>query len=524
MKIGITVSPEAEGSRLDNILKGAIENCSRSQLQKAIKDGNCQVDGRIAQDPAAKPCAGQKIIVEIREPQARLAPGDGDLQVLWQDEHLAVIVKPAGLTAHPCPSCQNEETLAHRLVARFPELSALDGERPGIVHRLDRDTSGLMLVALNQDAGLKLAKAFAAREIHKQYLALVYGQPADSGECHEPIGRHPALKTRMAVVCKSHGGRDARTAWRALWRAGDISLLAVRIGTGRTHQIRVHLAHVGTPIIGDRVYGNPAAARMAPRQMLHAWRIELAHPVSGKKLAFCAPPPPDFYEAVLNASRRMRRIVVTGNAGSGKSTFCKALAKNGMDTISADAIVAKLYAGKSQATEWIASHLGEDALDGSRAVNKISLFKILESRPDMRRELEKVVHGLVLEEIEKFWRLLEKNGKTFGCAEIPLYFESGFSSLVLPRPYVVGIRCGRAARENRLAASRGWENGKINSIEAWQWPEDRKMAACDEVVVNEGGEAELEKEAKKFLEKAAQKIRDEEHELCERLRHLCGCG
>lgn len=523
MSFVITAIAAASGDRLDVILKNAIPDHSRSQIQKAIRQGMCTVEGKPVLDPSLKLRSGQQITLELPQEETALAPSAKPLQILWRDEHMAVLAKPAGLTVHPCPSCQ-EETLAHRLVAHFPELANQEGQRPGIVHRLDRDTSGLMVIGLTAQARLNLARAFADRQIHKEYLALVAGEPENSGECHDSIGRHPSLKTRMAVIGASHGGRQAHTKWKRLWQGQQAALLAVRIMTGRTHQIRVHLAHHGMPILGDALYAPPAVAAMAPRQMLHAWRIELAHPVSGRLLHFCVPPPADFFDTALAASRFMRRIVVTGNAGCGKSSFCDWLAVNGIPVISADAIVARLYGGKSHATEWIASRLGEDCLTDSGSVNKAVLFEVLRARPDMRRELEKVIHGIVLAEIEDFWQKNAAAGAAAAAAEIPLYFESSFLSKINPRPYAVGISCPQKEREARLAASRGWDQAKISCMEEWQWPENRKMAACDHVIANDGSRDRLAEMAAVFAGEMRQRIQDEEEAVLRILTRLCACA
>jgi len=522
MSIAIVTVPDDAGKRLDAVLKTAMPDFSRAQLQKAIKSGACQVDGKEAGDPAMRLRAGQNIALDMPQKSSKLEPSQNNLEILWRDEHMAVLVKPAGLTVHPCPSCRSE-TLAHRLVAHFPELADQESERPGIVHRLDKDTSGLMIIALTGLAQLKLAKAFADRRIRKQYLALASGSPANAGECHAPLGRHPSIKTRMAAVAASHGGREAHTTWKTLWQGRDIALLAVRIMTGRTHQIRVHLAHMGLPIIGDAVYAPSRIAAMAPRQMLHAWRIDLAHPVTGEPLRFCAPPPSDFFEAALANCRHMRRIVVTGNQGCGKSSFCRFLAANGMPTISADDIVAGLYSRKSPATEWIGAHLGDEALKPGGAVDKGALFKILCERPGMRHELEKAVHGLTLAEIECFWQKKENAGANAACAEIPLYFESGFSALMNPKPYVVGISCAQTERWARLAANRGWSEAKIREIEGWQWPEARKMGACNRVVANNGTPHDLENRANAFLHELDVSMEEEEKQLREKLQTLCDC-
>lgn len=497
MAIEIVVARQEAGKRLDQILTSACPGQSRGTIQKAIKTGCCQLNEQPALNPAQKLKPGQIIAFSLPQVQNTLKPGQNDLEIIWQDEHLAVINKPFGLTVHPCPSCQ-EETLVHKLLAHFPQLAQQDGDRPGIVHRLDKDTSGLIAIALTEKARLALTEAFSRRQIRKEYLALVAGSPSPTGESLAPLGRHPTIKTRMAIVPENHGGRPAHSRWRKLWQGKNIALLAVQIFTGRTHQIRVHLVSQHWPLIGDAVYAPTAIASMAPRQMLHAWRLEFTHPVTGENLHFLQPLPNDFLEIISEQENFWLPIVATGNQGCGKSAFCNDLAQAGFATISADAIVASLYAGKSAATDWIATHLGPEMLTEKGAVNKQALFALLKKKPHLRPELEKVAHGLVAAQIASFWSEQEKQGKDCAVAEIPLYFESDLQKYFNETPYVVGISCPQELRWQRIMANRHWSRAKTELIESWQWPESKKMAACDEVIANNGTEEQLQKQAADF--------------------------
>lgn len=513
----IIVAPHEAGMRLDVLLREEAPEQSRSTIQKAIRSGCCWCDDQLIQDPSTKAKVGQRLVLELPRTVCQLEASTGELEILWRDDQLAVCAKPPGLTVHPCPSCQ-KETLVNRLISHFPELAAQGGERPGIVHRLDKDTSGLILIALTEQSRLRLTEAFSERQIKKEYLALVAGIAPETGICEEPVGRHPSLKTRMAVVAENHGGRTARTAWQRLWHNDRISLLRVAIATGRTHQIRVHMAHMGHPVIGDAVYAPKAVAAQAPRQMLHAWQIEFAHPFSNEKLHFCAPPPEDFFTAALANTRQLQKIVVTGNQGCGKSSFCRALASLGLPMISADEIVAEMYAHKSAATEWIRTHLGEEAIAPDNSVNKPELFRILQERPELKREFETAIHGLVLAEIEQFWQA--SRDRKAAVAEIPLYFESGYQNLM--DPLVIGVSCPEEIRWRRIAENRHWDLAKIETLESWQWPEERKMAACNQVISNTGAPEDLEKAAVGFVHDMKKMDCLAVKALLAHLQELCG--
>lgn len=506
-----TFTVEEGRIRLDRFLGEALreQDVSREKVKRAIREGGCLVDGAPCSDASAKVRAGQCVVLRMESEPSRVEPEEGELTVLYQDGYLAVINKPAGLTVHPAPSCP-EGTLVHRLVARFPSLRAQEGFRPGIVHRLDKDTSGLICVALTEEARLRLAEAFAERRIRKEYLALVRGVPQNAGLVDAPLGRHPTVKVKVAVV---KNGKEARSEWRVLHKGREYALLAVRIHTGRTHQIRVHMAHIGNPLWGDALYGRGGQATSwgavqcpdpAPRQMLHAWHLSFIHPFTGQTLAFTCPPPPDFLDTALHLERRMRRVVVTGVAGCGKSLFMRMLAEEGVATWSADAAVIRLYEPGQEA--WLALRrrygdrfVPDDRTPVDRKALAAALLPSAEGGIDVR-ELESLLHPLVLDDLERFWAREEAAGRPCAVAEVPLWFESGWSrKQAEATPYVVGIACEQEERCRRLLEVRGWSPALLAHMDGLQWTQERKMAACDRVIANSGTEEELRAQARAFV-------------------------
>jgi 23S rRNA pseudouridine1911/1915/1917 synthase len=298
----------AAGLRLDQALAAALPQYSRSRLQRWIRAGAVTVGGTAAL-VRSRVHGGEQVVVAAEfAPDLSVAAEAIPLQIVYQDEALYVLDKPAGLVVHPGAG-NREHTLQNALLAHEPALASVP--RAGLVHRLDKDTSGVMMVARTPEAHTALAAQLAAREVGREYLALVLGRPTGGARISEPIGRHRSARTRMAVRMD---GRPSVTHYRIEERFAAHTLLRVRLETGRTHQIRVHLAHVGLPIVGDPLYGGRrrlvggdsggvnAALRGFPRQALHAQRLHLTHPLSGRHLTFEAAPPQDF-ESLLAALR-----------------------------------------------------------------------------------------------------------------------------------------------------------------------------------------------------------------------------
>mgnify|MGYP003608510429 CR=1 FL=1 len=295
------VVPDGAEGRLDAWLAANAEGLSRARLQALIKEGHVTCEGA-AVKANAKPKPGQIIEISVPAPVSAVpAPEEIPLDILYEDGDCLVLNKPAGLVVHPAPG-HAAGTLVNALLHHCRDLGGVGGvERPGIVHRLDKDTSGLMVVAKNDAAMAGLVRLFQTGGIIKEYLALVHGAPAKpSGTVSSLIGRHPENRKKMAVV--KRGGKQAVTHYAVERRLGAISLVRCRIETGRTHQIRVHMQSLGCPVVGDALYGRPAADKRLPhapgRQMLHAARLSFAHPVTGRALAFEAPPPEDFLHVI----------------------------------------------------------------------------------------------------------------------------------------------------------------------------------------------------------------------------------
>jgi 23S rRNA pseudouridine1911/1915/1917 synthase len=304
----------AAGQRLDQALAAALPQYSRASLQRWIRTGAVLVQGRTVR-PRDRVRGGEQVVLEAAFPAATgIAAQPLALDIVYQDEAMLVLNKPPGLVVHPGAG-NREHTLQNALLAHEPALARV--ARAGIVHRLDKDTSGLLIIARTPIAHTQLVAALARREITREYLALCVGSPTGGGRIDEPIGRHRSVRTRMAV---RGDGRAAVTHYRIEERIGAHTLLRVRLETGRTHQIRVHLAHVGLPVVGDPVYGGRArqvagadaglraALQAFRRQALHAQRLQLRHPLHGETLRLEAALPPDL-ESLL---ARLRTAVAHG--------------------------------------------------------------------------------------------------------------------------------------------------------------------------------------------------------------------
>jgi len=291
--------------RVDRYVAQEAPDLSRSLVQKLLQEGRVTVGGQVPK-ASYRVQAGDEIIVHVPPPESTEVRAEAiPLSVVYEDSNIVVVDKPAGMVVHPAHG-HHSGTLVNALLAHCPDLTGIGGEiRPGIVHRLDKDTSGLLIVAKNDEAYHHLQSQFQARLVHKTYLALVEGVPdAAHGIIDAPIGRDPQHRQRMAIVTQpSRRGREARTEYRIVEYFPQHALVEAEPVTGRTHQIRIHLAFIGHPIVGDRVYGFRKQRLALSRQFLHAARIAFTLPGSGQPIELASPLPADL-EAVLQGLRR----------------------------------------------------------------------------------------------------------------------------------------------------------------------------------------------------------------------------
>lgn len=300
--VQISVSPGWEGHRLDFLISQEL-GLSRSYATKLIRMGRVMVSWSDRVKPALKVQTGGSVSVDLPPPEdLELQPEDVPFQVVYEDQDIVVVNKPAGLVVHPAPG-HWRGTLVHGLLYRYPEMMELNGvRRPGIVHRLDGTTSGLMVVARNGLAMESLIRSFKGRVVEKVYIAAVSGSPCPKeGEIRFPIGRDPGNRKRMAPV---DWGRDAHTTYRTLWSQGGYSLLLCQIKTGRTHQIRVHMNAIGHPLVGDRLYGGACPQGWGlERVFLHSWRLSFQHPRTAEMMSFVCPLPDELIKFIVQVRR-----------------------------------------------------------------------------------------------------------------------------------------------------------------------------------------------------------------------------
>jgi 23S rRNA pseudouridine1911/1915/1917 synthase len=308
------VDEDDSGERLDAFLSAQLPELSRSRIQKAIRAGDVIVDGAPSLKPAQKVREGEEVRLAFSPPKPlQITPEHIPLDIVYEDDELLVVNKAPGMVVHPAPGHETG-TLVHALLGHCTSLSGIGGVlRPGIVHRLDAGTSGLLVVAKSDEAHISLSRQLMERTVSRIYCALVWGElPGSTGTIDMPIGRSPGDRKKMAVL--SEGGKEAQTTYYAVDTFGPFQYIRLKLGTGRTHQIRVHLSRIGHPVLGDPVYGGRKSRRgmlsgasaaiaeralgMIDRQALHAEELSFIHPATGKLMAFTAPLPDDFKEVM----------------------------------------------------------------------------------------------------------------------------------------------------------------------------------------------------------------------------------
>ena len=299
--VRLVVAGDSARVRLDRFLANKLPALSRSRIQQLIRDGFVRLNGKTARP---RDIVRLDDLVDLKEPPPKAMetrPEAIPLDILFEDRDLIVINKSPGMVVHPGAG-NPEHTLVNALLHHCPALSGIGGvERPGIVHRLDKDTSGCIVVAKNDETHRALSAQFAARTVEKTYLALVAGKlRRNAGTIEARIGRHRVHRQRMSVTLRD--GREAKTEYRAIRSSPEMSLVECRLHSGRTHQIRVHLHHIGHPVLGDKIYA-PKQTRNFPRQMLHSWKLGFQHPRSAEWQGFEAPLPDDFSNILARLSQ-----------------------------------------------------------------------------------------------------------------------------------------------------------------------------------------------------------------------------
>lgn len=510
-----TVDHSDIGIRLDKFWARELadEGVSRGKVKQWIESGLALVNGDPVTKGKHKLLGGEDVAIGAGKPapgESDAQPVEGDLDVVFEDDNVVVIDKSAGLTTHPAPG-EPGPTLVNYLLHDYPDMapasSGMDGVRPGIVHRLDKDTSGLIAAVRTEADRLTLASDFAERRVSKVYLAIVHGKPAQpSGTIEAPIGRHPSQKTKMAVVEK--GGREAVSDYRVLWTGPRelASLVAVRIHTGRTHQIRVHMAHIGHPLLGDQPYGSrenidwsrrsDRLASLAPRQMLHAFYLSFNHPAKDERVTLWKQPSEDFCELLGGLTRECLRVGIVGMPGCGKSALIGALRDKGAPVFSADESVARLYGPGGDGAAMIQQRFGGVYTLEDGSVDKPALFAAMRESDGLRHEIMDLIHPMVRHECEEFFKA--NRDKPAAYAEIPLLLEGGWHE----RGHVdvvAGVRCPAEKRIGELRKLRGLDEETLAVFDSWQWAEAKKLAACDIHLDNDKGLGELADEADRLL-------------------------
>ena len=486
-------------TRLDKVLRTILESkgISREKIKQYIQQGYVYVNGTVCTHISKKIAHSDTIDISIPEEHSLLTQEEGILDVIYEDPSFIIINKPASLVVHPCISTPHG-TLLQRALFHYPELAQMSGERPAIVHRLDKDTTGLLLLARTEQARYALIQAFSERTITKHYLAFVEGLSPEHNVIEEPIGRDSTRKTRM---CVSPHGKPAYTEYTriATFPQGrlpyPVSLLHIRIATGRTHQIRVHLSHTGFPILGDTLYG--AHHSFVQRPLLHACTLEFNHPITGESLHYSQMPPLDFEETYSTLSTQSIHIVLTGSAGSGKSTVLQQYIDAGIPCCSADDIIDELYSKGNSIWHYLKQSYGSRFLNTDDTVNKAKVLEAMSTSTHYKEEIERVIHSFLIEAIHLFWQ--EHITSPYTVLEIPLYFESALFRKNCPTDLVITVHSPQEIRKKRMR-EKGWSDEKIDYVIENQYSDAYKNEHADYVIENTSHHTVLQEEITNSLE------------------------
>ncbi len=490
--------------RLDAFLAQNLQ-ISRAQATKAILSSSCLVNSKeVKRNYILK--YGDIVEYTAQAERNELIPEEGDLDILYQDNDYVIINKPPNLTVHPAPS-QEEGTLVHILLKHFPQMQEMEGLRPGIVHRIDKDTSGIIVIALHDMARRALSELFELREVHKEYIALVHNTPPKEGLIDLPIGRHEKYKTKMAVTSESKG-KHALTEYQVIHadKERNYALLAVKIHTGRTHQIRVHFSHAGYPLLGDKLYtakiNKPlpkAISNYATRQMLHASKICFTQPLTGKEIEITCPMPEDMKKCLEKLKSKLKRTILTGSVGSGKSSALKIYNSMGYSTFSADEYVKSLYEADGAGTFLLYRLFGDDILNAQNGIDKAKLFTLMQEEEN-KIKIEKILHPLVFRAMQDFFVECEEKGEDIAFAEIPLYFESTLFTQEEKKKYkVITFFTEDNIRKERLL-KRNVNKEILAVLDSWQMPIEEKKKKADYTIDNSKDFEDLENKCKEIVE------------------------
>jgi len=486
------VGEEDSRSRMDRLVLKHFpgDPPPRSVVQSWIRQGLVLLDGAPCFKASQSVVPGQEVFVRAWMALNDPLPMKGALEEVYKDDHILVLNKQAGVSVHPAPSL-DEPTLVNYLLQKYPQLMKnFSGDRPGIVHRLDRDTSGLMVVALEPDSAAILSRSFHDRKVGKEYLAMVNGCPdPQKGEITFPLGRDPKTRVKMAVLSD---GRLARTRYWVLYcgMREKWSLVRLEILTGRTHQIRAHMAELGHPVLGDPLYGGKIRSNMnfkqhllpklVKRQLLHSTRLDFSHPVTGQKMSFAIPAPKDFMRPFLYLERAVQRVVITGAMGSGKSAVMALLEKKGYPVFMADKCVAQLYEPGNDGWVLIKKRFGGLFIDSEdQPVNKTRLATAVCQDSHILEELNHLIHPLVRHRLQEFWETHRDKRAAF--AEIPLVFESGVENGC---DLIAGVYCPDETRYNRLSKMRNISPDQCQTLDKAQLNQASKIKRCALVLDN----------------------------------------